>query len=148
MCPLFGGDWILENVLDMKKQFIYLLIALIGFICLGAVTHKSESYQVVQTDGSLTGDGFDTPLGINTSDRLSAYIPITGSKSQALVAGTTITVTIGTTMANNTYQVNVTPTSAISAALYYVSNKTTTTFDVVYLAGITGTVTFDYSIFQ
>jgi len=30
----------------------------------------------------------------------------------------------------------VTPTSALSAALFYVTNKTTTTFDVTYLAGI------------
>ena len=62
-------------------------------------------------------------------------------------ATTVFTVTIGQTMANTTYKVNVTPTSALSAALFYVTNKTTTTFDVTYLAGLTGTVTFDWSLF-
>lgn len=71
---------------------------------------------------------------------------LAGSFSQVGTATTTFTVTIGSTMANTTYKVNVTPTAALSAALFYVNNKTTTTFDVVYLAGLTGTVTFDYSV--
>lgn len=69
-----------------------------------------------------------------------------GSFSQVGTATTTFTVTTGKTLLNSTYKVNVTPTSALSAALFYVSNKTATTFDVVYLAGLTGTVTFDWSI--
>lgn len=73
--------------------------------------------------------------------------PIAGSFSGLGTATTTFTVTIGSTQANNTYKVNVTPTSALSAAIFYVNNKTTTTFDVVYLAGLTGTVLFDWSLF-
>lgn len=72
---------------------------------------------------------------------------IAGSFSQAVVTVATFTVTIGITLSNATYQVNVTPTAAISAALFYVNNKTTTTFDVVYNAAITGTVTFDWTVF-
>lgn len=71
-----------------------------------------------------------------------------GQKSQALVAATTISVTIGATQPSTAYQVTVTPTSALSAALFYVDNKTTTTFDVVYLAGITGTVQFDWNVIR
>lgn len=71
-----------------------------------------------------------------------------GSFSQAVVATTSFTVTIGSTLPSATYQVNVTPTSALSAAVFYVTNKTTTSFDVVYLAGLTGTVTFDYILAQ
>lgn len=73
---------------------------------------------------------------------------ISGSFSGVGTATTTFTVTIGTTMPNTTYKVNVTPTLALSAALFYVTNKTTTTFDVMYLAGLTGTVTFDWSVFR
>lgn len=76
-----------------------------------------------------------------------AFPLLSGSFSQVGAATTTFTVTIGTTMANNTYQINVTPTVVLSAALFYVNNKTTTTFDVVYLAGLTGTVTFDWAIY-
>lgn len=70
-----------------------------------------------------------------------------GSFSGVGTATTTFTVTIGATMANTTYKVNATPTNLLSAAVFYVNNKTTTTFDVVYLAGLTGTVTFDWSVF-
>lgn len=73
---------------------------------------------------------------------------ISGSFSGVGVATTVFTVTIGSTQSGTSYKVNVTPTSALSAAVFYVTNKTTTTFDVTYLAGLTGTVTFDWSLFQ
>lgn len=72
---------------------------------------------------------------------------ISGSYSTTGAATTIFTVTIGATMDNDTYRVNVTPTSALSAAFFYVTNKTTTTFDVVYLAGLTGAVSFDWAVF-
>lgn len=71
-----------------------------------------------------------------------------GSFSGVGTATTTFTITTGVTEPNNTYRVQVTPTSALSAALFYVTNKTTTTFDVVYMAGLTGTVTFDWAVFN
>lgn len=71
---------------------------------------------------------------------------LSGSVSQVGSLTTVFTVTIGSTQPNSTYKVNVTPTSALSAALFYVTNKTTTTFDVTYMAGLTGTVTFDWSL--
>lgn len=74
--------------------------------------------------------------------------PITGSFSGAGTATTVFTVTFGGTQPNSTYKVNVTPTASLSAAVFYVTNKTTTTFDVTYLAGLTGTVTFDWSLNQ
>lgn len=77
---------------------------------------------------------------------LPSRIQATGQTSQALVAATTITVTFGGTQPDTNYQTTVTPTNVLSAALFYVTNKTTTTFDVVYLAGITGTVTFDWNL--
>lgn len=76
-----------------------------------------------------------------------ASIPIAGSFSGIGTATTTFTVTIGVTMGNSTYKVNATPTALLSAAAFYVNNKTTTTFDVVYLAGLTGAVTFDWAVF-
>lgn len=74
-------------------------------------------------------------------------VVVANSFSQVGAATTTFTVTIGTTQANTTYKVNVTPTALLSAAAFYINNKTTTTFDVVYLAGLTGTVTFDWALF-
>lgn len=73
---------------------------------------------------------------------------IAGSYSNAVTTTTTFTVTIGVTMGNNTYKVNVTPTAALSAALFYVTNKTTTTFDVVYLSALTGTCSFDWTVIR
>lgn len=75
---------------------------------------------------------------------VNTAIGVAGSFSGAGTATTTFTVTIGTTQANTTYKVTATPTNVLSAAPFYISNKTTTTFDVVYLSGLTGTVAFDW----
>lgn len=97
---------------------------------IGLTTHVSGTLPVANG-----GTGQATPVVI------AASVSTTGT------ATTTFTVTIGTTQANATYKVNVTPTSLVAAAVFYVNNKTTTTFDVVYLAGLTGAVSFDWALF-
>lgn len=109
----------------------------------GTVTVPAVAYDATTWNGNNTA-----PTRDDIRDKIEAIAPIAGSFSGAGTATTVFTVTIGATMANSTYKVNVTPTSALSAALFYVTNKTTTTFDVTYLAGLTGTVTFDWSVFQ
>jgi len=111
------------------------------FTLAGSGATKLNKYGV----GTFTG----TPaynLATDSSGNIieSPFNIISNSFSQVVTATTTFTVTIGSTQPNNTYKVVVTPTSALSAALFYVTNKTTTTFDVMYLAGLTGTVTFDW----
>lgn len=69
-----------------------------------------------------------------------------GSFSGTGSATTTFTVTIGSTLGNSGYKVEVTPTSAVAAAPFYVNNKTTTTFDVVYLSAVTGSEKFDWVV--
>jgi len=71
---------------------------------------------------------------------------LAGSYSTTATAQTTFTVTIGSTMANTNYKVNVTPSGVLTAAVFYVSNKTTTTFDVTYLSALTGAVSFDWIV--
>lgn len=63
--------------------------------------------------------------------------------SGAVVAISTFTVTIPTQSDAN-YVVVTEATNLLSAAVRYVTNKTTTSFDVVYLSALTGTVDFDY----
>lgn len=75
---------------------------------------------------------------------LTSSLPIAGSFSGVGTATTTFTVTIGATQANTTYKVTATPSNVLSAAVFYINNKTTTSFDVVYLAGLTGSVAFDW----
>lgn len=94
---------------------------------------------------------FNTTAGTNYVYNGTAYASagvISGSFSGVGTATTVFTVTFGGTQPNATYKVNVTPTAALSAALFYVTNKTTTTFDVTYLAGLTGTVLFDWTVAQ
>ncbi len=92
----------------------------------------------LSVSGTITGNG----SGLTN---LPAQL-YSGSFSGVGTATTAFVVTIGTTMANNTYKATVTPTAALSAALFYISAKTTTTFTVTYLAGLTGTVQFDYIV--
>jgi hypothetical protein len=77
----------------------------------------------------------------------SSNIVTAGSFSGTGTATTAFVVTIGKTMANTTYKVNVTPTAALAAAVFYVTSKSTTQFTVTYIAGLTGTVTFDWAVF-
>lgn len=98
---------------------------------IGLATHVSGTLPVANG-----GTGQTTP------------VVVAGSFSGTGTATTVFTVTIGTTQANNTYKVCIEPTNALSAALQYVTNKTTTTFDVTYLAALTGAVAFDYAIFS
>ncbi len=98
-------------------------------------------------NGAVEYDGTDLFLTA-ASARQTVKKGRFGSFSGAGTATTVFTVTFGGTQPNATYKVVVTPTNALSAALFYVTNKTTTTFDVTYLAGLTGTVAFDWSLTQ
>jgi hypothetical protein len=97
---------------------------------------------------NLTSDVTGTLPVANGGTGQTTPVVVSGAFSQVGTATTVFTVTIGATQANTNYEVNVTPTSILSAAYFYVNNKTTTTFDVVYLAGLTGTVTFDWALFN
>lgn len=89
------------------------------------------SGQVLTSAGSGSAAVWSTPV-------------FSGNFSQVGTATTTFTVTIGATQANNTYEVVLTSTSLLGMTAYYISAKTTTTFDVTYSTGLTGTVTFDW----
>jgi hypothetical protein len=83
-------------------------------------------------------------LATNGRTLIWADAPKGGSFNQMAVAATTFTVTIGGTQPTTGYTVGITPSSVLAAANYYVTNKTNTTFDVVYTAPITGLVQFDW----
>lgn len=70
---------------------------------------------------------------------------IAGTFSGVGTATTSFTVTIGVTMGDNSYKVGEPAAlNVLSSPVRYVTNKTITTFDVVYLTGLTGTVAFDW----
>jgi hypothetical protein len=96
--------------------------------------------------GSGTASSSTMLCGDQSYKTIPTGILADGSFSGTGSATTAFTVTIGSTLANNTYKVNVTPTASLSAAQFYISAKTTTTFTVTYLSGLTGTVTFDWVI--
>ena len=104
------------------------------------------------TDGGgiNLGGGANLDMGngaIFNVGSISPSIVIAGSYSTSATAQTAFTVTIGETMANTSYKVNITPTDSLAAAAYYISAKTTTTFTITYLTGLTGTVSFDWAVF-
>jgi hypothetical protein len=128
-------DWSAANTLDI-----------VGGYGAGGAT-------IVQGDISYFGatvqaQGFSSPGGIYFDDSGFHGIGavIAGTKTATGTATTTFTVTIGVTMANTTYKVTTEGDNALSAAVHYVNNKTTTTFDIVYLAGLTGAVSIDWIV--
>lgn len=127
------------------------------------ITDGGSSSQFVKGDGSLDSTTYSTFVPSGTvayqGDNISEFtndagyitsssLPIAGTNTATGVATTTFTVTIGVTMANTTYKVVTEGANTLSAAVHYVNNKTTTTFDVVYLTGLTGAVVFDWAVFQ
>lgn len=114
------------------------------------VANITAGINVIVTNGSgtitLSADTTAGATKLATQGDISRAVQA-GSFSGVGTATTTFTVTIGSTMANTTYKVNATPTDLLAAAVFYIYNKTTTTFDVVYLAGLTGTVQFDWAVF-
>lgn len=98
-------------------------------------------------NGDVWNDGTNlktTSLGVNQT----ILKGVNGSFSVSATAQTAFVVTFGGTQPNATYQVFVTPTNALSAASLYVVSKTTTTFTVTFLTGLTGTVSFDWGLIQ
>lgn len=71
---------------------------------------------------------------------------ISGSVATTGTATTTFAVSIGRTLADTNYRVSVTPLNSLSSPVNYVSGKTTTGFNVVYLSGLTGAVAFDWMV--
>jgi hypothetical protein len=98
-------------------------------------------------NGAIEYDGSDLYVSAN-STRQKVNKGLNGSYSATGTATTSFTVTFGGTQPNSTYKVIVTPTNALTAAMFYVTSKTTTTFTVTFLSGLTGTVAFDWCLIQ
>lgn len=92
------------------------------------------------TDGTTTVMDYSSLANAKASLGVSTA----GSFSGSGTATTSFVVTLPATQPNNTYKVVVEPTNILSTAVQYISAKTTTTFTVTYLAGLTGTVAFDW----
>lgn len=129
-----------KSVLDLQSTTKGILTPRMTTTQRDAITSPPEGLEVY----NLTTNSKNYYNGTIWKESLSN---ISGSFSGVGAVTTTFTVTIGQTMANTTYKVNATPSNVLSAAVFYINNKTTTAFDVVYLAGLTGTVAFDWSVF-
>jgi len=101
----------------------------------------------VVENGAIEFDGNNFYCTANGT-RQNALKGYSGSFSATGTATTAFTVTFGGTQPNSTYQVLITPTNALTAAVLYVTSKTTTTFTVTFLTGLTGTVAFDWLLVQ
>ena len=135
---------LLSNTGAVGTAYIHLKAGTTG---VAPFKYTSGTNLTVAENGAKEYDGTDefiTAQGI----RQVCMKGMKGSFSQVGAATTVFTVTIGNTQPNSTYNVQVTPTAALSAALFYVTNKTTTSFDVTYLAALTGSVLFDWIVTQ
>lgn len=85
-------------------------------------------------------------LSIVAYSQLLAIKQVKGTFSATGTASTSFTVTLPSTLANSSYIVSVMPTSLLSATGYYITGRSTTQFTINYVTGLTGSVTFEYSI--
>ena len=107
-----------------------------GFIGIDYIDDPTSGNKFAVNGNTYIG-GTVTATGAITAPNL----PIGGTASVPYNAG--LTVTIGSTMANATYKVSLTPT-AYTACTYWVTNKTTTTFDIVVNEEGTAAFTMDW----
>lgn len=172
-----GGDLVVLNSMSTNTLNLGIAGSNLGVATLSGNTSGTVTVQPAAVAGtwSLTlpttggtnkyalttnGSGVSTWSQIDLTAGVTGALPVanggTGQTTPVVVANsfsgtgtatTAFTVTIGTTQANNTYKVVIEPTNLLAAAVQYISAKTTTTFTVTYLAGLTGTVTFDWALF-
>lgn len=93
---------------------------------------------------SLTANRAINIPDISGTMALLSDIAIGGIYSDTVTAQSTFTVSIGSTLANTNYKVVISPDNALSAVSFYINNKTTTTFDIVVLSPLTGTISFEW----
>jgi hypothetical protein len=123
-------------LLDLTSTNKGLLIPRVTTTQMNAISSPATGLMVRNTDAN-------TEYSYNGTAFKSVGV-VSGLFSQTITAMTTVTVTFGGTQPNTNYIINITPTSTLAVG-YMVTNKTTTTFDVVVPVG-TGTLTFDYSL--
>lgn len=106
----------------------------------GALSVDFGNRQLIAPDGTTIVINYNSLAAAKSS----LGIGTAGSFSGTGTATTSFVVTIGATQPNTSYKVVVEPTNVLSTAVQYISAKTTTTFTVTYLAGLTGAVAFDW----
>lgn len=88
----------------------------------------------------------DKPGTIAMTSDITIITPIHGNSTTTGAATTAVTVTIGSTMANTTYYVDISPQDLLTAVNWYVSLKTTTTFTITFVSALTGSINFDWNV--
>lgn len=99
-------------------------------------TGIGTSSQFIMGDGSLNSNTY----------ALASTSAIHGNSTTTGTATTAVTVTIGSTMANTTYNVSITPRDLLTAVNYYISAQSTTTFTVTFVSALTGSINFDWNV--
>lgn len=106
--------------------------------------------KVVFTDASKnltsTGIGTGSQLIAGDGSLVTSTLPIHGNSTTTGTATTAVTVTIGSTMANTNYMVNIAPQDLLTAVNWYISAKTTTTFTITFVTALTGSINFDWEV--
>lgn len=128
---------------DIQSTTKGLLIPRMTTAQMTAITSPATGLMLRNTDAgteyAYNGSAYKSVGTISGSHDCGACAPV----------GTiTVTVTFGGTQPNATYKVLITPTDVGMAVPYYVTNKTTTTFDVTFISPTGTGEKFDWAIYQ
>lgn len=113
-----------------------------GTLAAGDLVHVVD---VSDTSQDPAGSSYKLTLS-QLKSFMSSIISGSASFTVSGVSQSTFTVSIGSTQSGTGYKVFVTATNSAAAASFYVTNKTTTTFDIVYLVARTSNITLDWMI--
>jgi hypothetical protein len=95
---------------------------------------------------TLTGNQTLTIPDATGTIALTSSLPIHSNSTTTGTGTTAVTVTIGSTMANTNYYVDIAPQDLLTAVNWYVSAKTTTTFTITFVSALTGSINFDWDV--
>ena len=151
---VYGG--LGQGWMEPAQFFSTILWPSVGSNVQGSIAYNNGGLVAKLAGNTSTTKKFLSETGTGSAGAAPAWATIANSDlPEPVYAGsfsgtgsstTSFTVTIGTTQAGTTYKVEVTPSTSVAAAPFYISAKTTTTFTVTYLTGLTGTVAFDWSV--
>jgi hypothetical protein len=140
------GSGYTTKVIPIFNLTTYGGVSSTGTVNLSTLTASKVVFTGASKNLTSTGIGTSSQLIAGDGSLVTSTLPIHGNSTTTGTATTVVTVTIGQTMANTTYDAGIDPQDLVTAVNWFISAKTTTTFDVTFVSALTGSISFDWHV--